>query len=142
MSSGASFLNEFNTIVGKNKDKLDLFAKKVLYKFSERLVANTPVKTGLLRGSWNISVGGVAPYSGSPEPGAYTLGVASPETLTRLNAVISSISYGSQVYIANHASYARLVHDGGPGRVPQPFVTVTVAMAPLILQEALAEIPK
>jgi len=139
MSSGAQFLSQFDAIIGKNKEKLDLFSKNVVRKFTEALVANTPVKTGLLRGSWNMSIGAVSAYKGHPEPGSATLGIASPETMARLEPTIMSISYGAQVYIVNHADYATLVHDGGPGRIPKPFVTVTVSLAPQIIEEVLQE---
>jgi hypothetical protein len=117
--------------------ELRTFMQEFGQDLAERLIVNTPVDTGFLRGSWTAALN---------RPPA--LGVSTREdkggmhTVATMNLVLSTMSPGDTVYMVNGARYARHVEYGTSKMAARGFVRKTVAQAPSIAQQTKARIKR
>lgn len=80
-------------------------ARQATYGLFEALSDNTPVRTGFLRGSWQVNLNNATPEEGDYDPSG---------TMSK-SAALSSLqqySLGDTIYIMNSAHYARFVEYG------------------------------
>lgn len=114
MADGRTFRLNLGKWADLTQDKLDALVRQTCQEISERVVRDTPVDTGFLRGSWQPSIG--KPIDGAP-------GAGSPGTVS---LVASQMQAGQIFYMTNNASYARAVEFGTSKMRGRFFVTDNV----------------
>lgn len=114
--------------------ELDGLARQSIQSLAKRVVEDTPVDTGFLRGSWQPSIG--AP--GSDDGAATDLGL-----------VVAQLKTGDVLYYTNGAAYALRIENGFVGedslgrsynQVGRHMVAKNIAAWDLIVGEAAAEL--
>jgi hypothetical protein len=114
------FKAQIDAWLQKAPEKLDAFARQICFEMAERVVDNTPVDTGFLRGSWQPSIGEPSlDHQGKPDKG----GVA---VATVVAMVIPAMRAGQKFYMMNNAAYARPLEYGTSKMAGRFYVSDTV----------------
>lgn len=114
-------------------EKLELSKREIGISVLRKIVQRTPVKTGLARGNWNLSLGQPDPTRQRPAP----LG-QSP--ISRAVQVLSGKETISQIHITNSLAYIGLLENGRSNQAPGGMVAVTAAEVPRIAQGVTATV--
>jgi HK97 gp10 family phage protein len=124
------FIVDIERFIQKAGKRQDQFVREFCQDLAEKVVENTPVQTGFLRGSWAAGIG--AP--------AIAASVSDPSPRIALN--LSRAKAGDTIFISNSASYGAFVEFGTSRMSPRAFVRRTVAQAQTIAQNTLNRIAK
>lgn len=121
---------EFKAALAEWADKVgaqaDALARQVCQETGFRVVKNTPIDTGFLRGSWQPSIGEI--MTSAKE--------AVTDSVADVALVCTGIKAGDVFYMTNNAAYARRIEYGFVGQdslgrhynqPPRYFVRDTVA---------------
>ena len=108
---------------------LVIFHKKIIFELLERIVNNTPVDTGRLRGGWQTTVGTTTESKGSPSK-------AGSGPFLRAEQALAQLKEYDVVHISNNVAYVRFVEEGtGPGGFSDQLDPGGVGMVAIALQE-------
>jgi hypothetical protein len=119
MNTGRQFSADMSQWRDKLGHKLDGLVRQSCQELSLRVVVDTPVDTGFLRGSWQPSIGAPASAGGTLDPGGAAAQSAVSLTTTGLKA-------GDTFFMINNAKYARFLEYGTSTIQPRLFVTTNV----------------
>lgn len=108
MANGQTFRLDLSKWAAATQDKLDALVRQTCQEMAERVVRDTPVDTGFLRGSWQPSIGSPSEGTG-PGVGA-------------VSVVAAQMEAGQRFFMINNASYARYVEYGTSRMAPRYFV--------------------
>jgi len=100
MANGTTFKADISSWVSQVGDQMDALARQVCQEAAQRVVLNTPVDTGFLRGSWQPSIGS----SPSRSDDGVDIGL-----------VLSGMRAGESFWMTNNAVYAMRVEFGFVG---------------------------
>ena len=119
-----SELNDFTKKAGKNAEKI--FRGTTISLFG-RIIKRTPVKTGRLKGNWQIDVNkpptGIVSIDDNT-PISQSSGVSTAKVITG----VGKASLEDTIYMANNLPYAQLVENGNYStQAPAGMVGVTAA---------------
>lgn len=139
---------DIQNLADQIEQDLESALQEFLFSFGERLVINTPVDTGKLRGSWNLSMKQPVAVS-EPKLERGTEGSADPETLARFESSLGQFRLGDIAYFSNSAPYVLRLEFGFTGidslgrnydQGPRPFIRNTANQAPVIFNETLSRV--
>lgn len=117
-----------NGVISRAKRRTNRFHRKFIMEFLRTVVMKTPVNTGLLRGSWYISVNGSTPAMPAEPDKSGTA------TLAKANIVAQRIDLNDNIFLLNNAEYARFVEYGTSAMAPRSFVRNTILEAQMIAE--------
>lgn len=109
------------------KDSLDYVRdvkRAAAYELFAAVVMETPVREGILRGSWHPSIN---------VPQIEAAGSISPDksgnyTLEQIRQAVRGLELEEAIYLVNNQPYAaRIEYDGWSGKAPQGMVRVNAA---------------
>lgn len=103
MESGKQFKAALAGWAEKVGQQVDALARQTCQETSERVVKNTPVDTGFLRGSWQPSIGSYS--TDAPKVGGQA----------DVTLVCSGIAAGDVYYMVNNTAYAQRIEYGFVG---------------------------
>lgn len=137
-ASARTFKADLERWAGKVSVGLDALARQTCFEISHRVVIDTNVDTGFLRGSWQPSIGAPAAKTGAAEdPGG---GIA----LGEIGLVCQGVKAGDVFWMWNNAAYALRLEFGFVGTdalgrsYNQPgyyFVTSNLKKGPQVVDE-------
>ncbi len=87
--------------------KADTVLRDIVMELANDIVMNTPVDTGMLRGSWQVGIGT------APEGDIVANDPDGSSTLQAIRNGLSPAKMGDVVYLANNMLYAGMVEFGG-----------------------------
>jgi len=109
-----------------NKSVLDLFSKVVM---------DTPVDKGHLRGNWQVSIG--SPDNSEIEG----VDKGGQETISRANRVLFDDQTSHPVYIQNNVPYAEKIEYGGsPVKAPRGMLRRNLTLMNTYIRNAISEL--
>lgn len=127
-SPGARFIAEVNAFIKGTKKEIKLQAKAVMLETFSRVVLRTPVLTGRLRGSWQISINSEpGENQGEDKQGGVVLSF--------VRGKLDSFDLGDMVYFYNYQPYARRIEYGYSKKAPRGMVRVTLGEMNAIVSE-------
>lgn len=119
-SSGMADFNLSLALCGRKarqRSKAEIAA--ITLNLFSKIVAQTPVDTGVARSNWNLSVGS--------EDSSFSTDRKSPEPALEKAAVdVQTLDLGDEVYITNATSYIRKLEEGSSKQAPSGWVKVAV----------------
>lgn len=130
---GLPFDQQVAGYVKKYKLRMELFMPLFVERFAEELMFNTPVDTGLLRGSWLLGFHSNLRRAGVPDP-------TGTDTLNAMVSRVGEWNPNRKIYFANSAPYSWWVEEGTSKMAPRYYIRKTVAAAPLIAEEVARDI--
>lgn len=134
MTSGKEFKAQLGTWATRAGDKLDALLRQSAYEVAERVVRDTPVDTGFLRGNWQPSIG-IEPTV--QEKAADPSGAA---TMADIGLTFEGVQAGDRVWLINNTAYGPFVESGTsktPGRF---FVADNVKAWPAVVEKIAQEL--
>lgn len=134
MKGSASLKAQIAAFAQKNEARLDALGRQSVQELSQRVVVDTPLDTGFLRGSWQPSIG---------EPSMSHKGELDASgglIAAKLASVIPQIKTGVIFYMMNNAAYARYVHHGTEKMAARPWVENQVAAWPSIVRDVIHDL--
>lgn len=126
MRNGSQFKAALAAWADKVGEQADGLARAVCQETGFRVVKNTPIDTGYLRGSWQPSIGAIQ-TSAKAQVG---------DSMADVALICTGIKAGDVFYMTNNAAYARRIEYGFVGQdslgryynqPPRYFVRDTVA---------------
>jgi len=118
-----SELNDFTKKAGKNAEKI--FRGTTISLFG-RIIKRTPVKTGRLKGNWQIDVNkpptGIVSIDDNT-PLSQASGVSTAKVITG----VGKPSLDDTIYMVNNLPYAKNIENGSSTQAPAGMVGVTAA---------------
>jgi hypothetical protein len=115
----ASFDSVIDGWTSNVETMLDNILQDVVIDIGIAIVKITPVKTGRLRGNWQLTINSQATAS---------LTTPDPDGSSTINEIISkaeSLTSGDIAYIANNVLYGRDIEYGSSRKAPRGMVRVT-----------------
>lgn len=100
MANGTTFKADISAWVSRVGDQMDALARQVCQETAQRVVLNTPVDTGFLRGSWQPAIGSSPSRSDDD---------------VDIGLVLSGMRAGESFWMTNNAVYALRVEFGFVG---------------------------
>jgi hypothetical protein len=113
--------------------QMEDLARNVCYAMAERVVDNTPVVDGFLRGSWQPSIGAPSTAEGTHDK-------AGAAAMAKLGVAMTEFKLGDTFYMMNNANYAQYVEFGTSKFSGRYFVSDAVAAFPAIVAAEAAEL--
>lgn len=111
-------------------------AKKVVVKFTENVIQDTPVKTGRTKGGWRSSIG--APYATETIRLDPTGELAKAEARVIVRQLPDDKDW--TFYFSNLTPYAqKLEYLGWSQQAPNGMVRINVAKLPMLIRQAIVE---
>jgi len=117
--------------------------KKVAMELHQKIVAKTPVDTGIARGNWLVAVAR-APSGKVARIDKQALGSnPGPEAITMALSALSSYDALTEqdIFIVNNLAYIGALEHGHSGQAPAGMVTITVAEFKGIVRRAAKGTP-
>lgn len=111
--------------------KQEEFVQKLGARFSALLVENTPLDTGLLRGSWKAGKGGNIRRDGNTDW---------RNNLNELIAFWAGWKVGTKAFLVNTAFYSRYVEEGTHKMAPRAMLARTRQSVPRMASEVAREV--
>lgn len=117
-----SFSKQLQAFADKTKSQLPNGFKKVVFDLFNDIVARTPVRDGIARASWRISIGGPDLSNEEGNTGAL------PDPMLQLNKVgsLSLDEMEQGIFITNTVSYILDLEYGHSQQAPQGMVRVAL----------------
>lgn len=133
-----NFVLDVKSFEEKTQKSLTQFQRDFFRLLADKLVRETPVITGELRGSWGVSVGvsPVVSHAAKNEPGGGARYTPGPLTVARLGSLTDLAQPGDAVWFYNVAPYAAAVEYGTARFAGRAYVRNTLAAAPALAEEA------
>jgi hypothetical protein len=111
-------------------------AKKVVVKFTENVIEDTPVKTGRTKGGWRSTVG--SPYNTETIRLDPTGELAKAEARVVVRQLPDNKDW--TFYFSNLTPYAsKLEYLGWSQQAPNGMVRINVAKLPMLIRQAIVE---
>lgn len=127
-----SFSLDVTRFIEDSLNAIEAVAKDIIIEIGESVVTLTPVKTGRLKGNWQMTVGSPSMHS------LIRYDFRGHETLEDINKGAMSFTAGQIAYIVNNLSYAGFIEDGGSRyKAPEGMVKPTMAKFNFIIGEAI-----
>jgi len=126
----ARFEDEVNNWVRDTQQEMQKGVRQATFGLFDALSDNTPVRTGFLRGSWQVNLN-----SSAAEEGEYD----KSGTISKSAAldVLGDYRAGDTIYILNSAHYARFVEFGTQHIQPRLYATSVLQNARSIGEAAI-----
>lgn len=115
------FVQALKNFATETSSTLDYISKEVVIDIGVRVIRITPVKTGRLKGNWQMTVG--APSNKS----LVRYDPTGVETIDDLKSKVNMFSAGEVAYIVNNLTYARYIEEGGSRKLPPSGMVGTTA---------------
>lgn len=129
-----SFSADISKFVKKARGNMDEAVQGVALELAARLVARTPVESGVARGNWQAGIGGFrAEPTGEPDKSGET-------TLANIAATIGGARAGQTIYLTNTLSYIGRLEHGASKQAPAGMVTVTLTEFPGVVRQAASAV--
>jgi HK97 gp10 family phage protein len=126
----ARFEDEVNNWVRGTRQEMKKGVRQATFGLFEGLSDNTPVRTGFLRGSWQVNLNSSAAEEGEYDKSG-TIGKSAALD------VLGDYRVGDTIYILNSAYYARFVEFGTQHIQPRLFATSVLQNARSIGEAAI-----
>lgn len=126
----ANFGVSLRNRVEGTKERIDLVARKTLFKLFSYVIQGSPVRTGRFRANWNL------------EFGTIDTTVTFSTVLSRADTEIAKILTGpldKVVYLSNCLPYSVKLEMGFSRQAPAGMVRLAVVQFPTFLDQAIAE---
>lgn len=117
---GDTFVLDIQRFVNAANGKLDLVVRKVALELFSRVIQKTPVRTGRLKGNWQVAIGSIP--SGTLELNDPSGGA----TISRVDAAVLGLKAGDIISLVNNLSYANKIEMGYSKQAPSGMVRTTV----------------
>ena len=127
----AEFIDVINEWIDSTETKLDDILQTIVIQVGRDVVTLSPVKTGLFKGNWQLSIDSGATSSllrQDPEGN---------ETLSDIARKANSFTAGQVAYIQNHILYGYDLEYGSSIQAPEGIVRITAAKFNQIVEEAV-----
>lgn len=129
-----SFAGSIAGWVVETKTDLDRLLRATAYEAAYRIVQNTPVDTGFLRGSWTAVLGrNASPRAGKVDPGG-------GRTLGDMSVTLQGAKWGDVITLVNGANYAMFIEYGTARMRARPMVRPIIAQIEQIVAEQAARL--
>lgn len=130
----ASLKRQIDAFAKKSQDRLDALARQSVQALAGKVLVDTPLDTGFLRGSWQPSIGDPdISHKAEPDPTGANIEA-------KLATIAPQIKGGVKFWMMNNAAYARYVHDGTEKMPARPWIKNAVASWPAIVREVIADL--
>lgn len=127
-----SFSKDIDSFIVSAISSIENVAKDIIIEIGKSLITLTPVKTGRLKGNWQLTVTSPASHS------LIKYDKSGNETLSTMMSKVESFTAGQVAYIVNNLSYAGFIENGGSRyKAPDGMVRPTEAKFNFIINEAI-----
>lgn len=134
MKGSAALRAQVDAFAKNVPERLDALARQAVQELSSRVVQDTPLDTGFLRGSWQPSIGqGDMSHKGEADKSGAAIEA-------KLASIVPQIKAGQVFWMMNNAAYAGFVHWGTEKMAARPWVQNNVAAWPSIVREVIADL--
>lgn len=121
------FMPQLDALINRTRARLEAAVKESALQVGITMVGRTPVQSGLLVGSWFVSINNInVTFTGSED-------VTGANSKARVATGLEAYNLGDTIYILNTTSYGGFVEFGTTKMAPRAFVRSTAADAPQIV---------
>ncbi|NAZ37150.1 hypothetical protein [Rubellimicrobium sp. CFH 75288] len=117
-------------------EQTEAVARQVCFEAASRVVQNTPVDTGFLRGSWQPSIG--APLVKDED--LASVDPAGANAASQIALAVLQMKAGERFWMLNGCSYGRFVEYGTSKMEGRHFVQKVVQSWPAIVAHVMADL--
>ena len=124
--------DQLRAFAEKTGDQINRVHQILSIKLFSQIVYDTPVDTGLARGSWIPSVG-------APTFGGQRQDASGGAAIREIEAVIANATYEDITFLTNNVEYIVPLEYGWSNQAPEGMVRINVARFHRMVKEAVAE---
>lgn len=123
-----------SVFVQETLETIDLIFRDIVIEVGKSVVTLTPVKTGRLKGNWQLSVQAPVTHSLIRYDGV------GDSTLSDLVNTAGTLTGGQVAYIVNNLTYAGFIEHGGSRfKAPEGMVGPTQTKFEIIIRDAISK---
>lgn len=125
------FLDTINEWIENVETNIEDVLQTVTFMIGKELVVISPVDTGLFRGNWQMTIGGVSTHS------LIRYDTTGAQSISDMQRTVRTFTPGQVAYIQNNLTYGYDLEYGSSMQAPNGMVRITEARFRLILEQAV-----